>query len=288
MASSRDGWNTRASSRHAWSFVAASLQHAIVAVLVAKAAPTIPAPAPKPTRVVLSLEHFGTGPGGPSGSGPLRGSAAPASRVEAAVLAPPAPAPLPSAVPAPQAPAQTTESAEPKPSALRKKPEPRPAPPREAAARRGPSKPAADHDAGAAGAGTLSATPSGANDGSSSTGANGSGNGNGNGGSQGAEGSSSYRARILAWLERHKRYPARARAMGLEGRIVLRIELDRSGKVQSHSLESDGRYAVFTQEAESMLERAGSFPAVPPTIPGSTIEIVVPIDFRLEEGRRPS
>ncbi|HLS19712.1 MAG TPA: hypothetical protein VK090_07875, partial [Paracoccaceae bacterium] len=64
--------------------------------------------------------------------------------------------------------------------------------------------------------------------------------GAGGGGAPGAPGApgnnaaqSDFRAEIAAWISRHKRYPRRARAQGIEGMGVLRFAMDRSGNVLS-------------------------------------------------------
>jgi protein TonB len=92
-----------------------------------------------------------------------------------------------------------------------------------------------------------------------------------------------YRAQLVAWLAKHKRYPARARAMGLEGQVVLRVTLARDGRVQSHRIEENPAYSVLLHEVEAMVERANPFPAMPATLSGERFELRVPVDFRLRE-----
>jgi protein TonB len=90
-----------------------------------------------------------------------------------------------------------------------------------------------------------------------------------------------YRQRVLEWLERHKLYPARARAMGMEARVVVRITLDHSGRVRSRSIERGGGFSLLDRAAEQMVDDANPFPEPPAGIPTDALELVVPVDFVL-------
>jgi len=277
-AALRDG------QRWAASFALASLQHVTILALLAAYGASIPAPTAPPARVVLSLADFGlpgAGPGARSGgatSGPAVVVAAPSppvavpmaevKRDPTVVKAPPVPAPVPAKKTVP----------------VLRKPSDRPLPPTTKPA----SPPSSTQPPNADIASTHTESSATTGGGSNAASATGSGDGAGrgsNGDGSSSAGGASYRAQLIAWLDRHKRYPARARAIGLEGKVVMRVAIDRSGKVRSHSLEGDGRYAVFVQEAEEMVRRADPFPAVPEGIAGDTYEIVVPIDFRLQPGQ---
>lgn len=262
------------------SFTVASLQHAALLALLAASGTSIPAPATPAERVVLSLKDFGIGGPASSARGD-HGAATPA----ATIAAPSPAASAPVATVKHDPPAAPAPVSKPVP-ALRKAPPVTQSKPREAST---PSKHADSAASESKNPVTAKGDPYAA---SATPGGDGvagqvAGPGAGTGGSGGGGGGASYRAQLIAWLERHKRYPARARAIGLEGKVVMRVAIDRSGKVRSHSLESDGPYAVFVQEAEQMVQRADPFPAVPDGITGDTYEIVVPIDFRLQaEGGR--
>lgn len=91
----------------------------------------------------------------------------------------------------------------------------------------------------------------------------------------------SYRARLVAWLARYKRYPARARAMGLEGVVLARIVVDRNGSVRSSEARSESGPGLFVDEVESMIERSAPFPPAPAELDGDTLQVTVPIEFRL-------
>lgn len=87
-------------------------------------------------------------------------------------------------------------------------------------------------------------------------------------------------AEVAAWLNRHKRYPRRARMSGDEGAGVLRFAMDRQGRVLSARLEQSSGHSELDEEIMEMLRRAEPLPQIPPGL-GSTLEFSVPIRFAL-------
>jgi protein TonB len=95
-----------------------------------------------------------------------------------------------------------------------------------------------------------------------------------------AEVQSWYR-RILTQLERHKGYPAVARARGQTGIVEIAFTIDRTGRVQtSRILQSSGSRSL-DGEALATLRRAQPFPAPPPDLSGATFDFTVPIRFNI-------
>ena len=74
---------------------------------------------------------------------------------------------------------------------------------------------------------------------------------------------------LAAHLNRHKRYPASARADGLTGTVVLVIAIDRSGNVISASVGRSSGAAVLDSEGTALAHRASPVPPPPPEIGGS-------------------
>lgn len=88
-----------------------------------------------------------------------------------------------------------------------------------------------------------------------------------------------WQSMLLGHLERHKRYPVRAQARRQEGMPMVRFTMDREGNVQSARLEQATRYSLLNEEALTLFERATPLPPPPPSMPGETVELVVPIEF---------
>lgn len=89
---------------------------------------------------------------------------------------------------------------------------------------------------------------------------------------------------LLAQLEAHKRYPPAARERGEQGVVYLRFAMDRQGKVLSSSLEKSSGFADLDQETLDLIQRSQPLPPPPATIAGSVIELVVPVQFELQQG----
>lgn len=94
-----------------------------------------------------------------------------------------------------------------------------------------------------------------------------------------------WQSRLLAHLERYKRYPAAARARRQEGVTTIRFVMDGSGTVVSAKLERSAGYSLLDEEGVALLERAQPLPPPPPEMGNGRIELVVPIQFFLKEGR---
>lgn len=87
-----------------------------------------------------------------------------------------------------------------------------------------------------------------------------------------------WHSRVLAHLERRKRYPANARRQRLQGIAQVRFTVDANGNVQSVSLASSSGVAEFDQEVISLVRRASPVPAPPPD---ANRTVVVPVNFNL-------
>jgi protein TonB len=86
-----------------------------------------------------------------------------------------------------------------------------------------------------------------------------------------------YVERLLAWLERHKQYPARARRAGEEGTAVVEFSLDPTGRVLARRLVRSTGSDDLDQEALALIERASPLPA-----PSRQATFVAPLVFVLQ------
>jgi len=91
----------------------------------------------------------------------------------------------------------------------------------------------------------------------------------------------SWHRRIAQQVERHKGYPASARARHETGTAELAFTLDRNGKlVTSRILRTSGS-AALDQETIDTVRRAQPFPPPPPNMPGDAFDFTVPIRFNI-------
>lgn len=85
-----------------------------------------------------------------------------------------------------------------------------------------------------------------------------------------------WQSRLMAHLERRKRYPPDARERGERGTAYVRFSIDGSGNVLSARLARSSGYSGLDQEVVSMVHRASP---VPPPPPGASRTITVPVRF---------
>ncbi|GLK69963.1 TonB family protein [Ancylobacter dichloromethanicus] len=85
-----------------------------------------------------------------------------------------------------------------------------------------------------------------------------------------------WRSRLMAHLNRHKRYPSGESGAG-KARVAFSI--NRSGRVLSARLVGSSGNASFDREAVAMVRRASPVPAPPPEVGGGTISFTVPVLF---------
>lgn len=91
----------------------------------------------------------------------------------------------------------------------------------------------------------------------------------------------SYRARVMAHLARHKSYPDGARDRGVSGRATVSFTLERSGAVLAVSLAASSTIDSLDQATLAMVRRAAPFPAMPDGAPnGMTFTAVIRYDLR--------
>ncbi len=101
----------------------------------------------------------------------------------------------------------------------------------------------------------------------------------------GADAAAAWRGRVLAHLDRHKRYPAAAKQMKREGRVHVRMTLDRRGNVLDVSLDRGAGFPPFDREAIATVRRADPLPPPPAELNGSVIPLHAPIGFYLPGSR---
>ncbi|WP_440225021.1 energy transducer TonB family protein [Dokdonella sp. MW10] len=92
---------------------------------------------------------------------------------------------------------------------------------------------------------------------------------------------STWQSTLLGHLEHHRRYPHLAQRRREEGVAYVRFRVDRSGRVLAASLEHGSGVEVLDEEALEVLERAQPVPPPPRELAGDSVEVVVPVHFRL-------
>jgi len=90
-----------------------------------------------------------------------------------------------------------------------------------------------------------------------------------------------YYGRLQAWLEKHKRYPRRAKLRNEQGVALLRFVVTRAGEVTDFSIEESSGYSLLDEEVREMLRRAQPLPKMPSEMHERRVELLVPVQFFL-------
>jgi periplasmic protein TonB len=97
-----------------------------------------------------------------------------------------------------------------------------------------------------------------------------------------SEATMSWQKSLVFHLNKHKKYPHEARKNGHEGVASVSFTLDRSGKVISSHLDKSSGSDLLDEEAIEVLNRASPFPTPPSDVPNLTINLSLPIQFRIK------
>lgn len=97
-----------------------------------------------------------------------------------------------------------------------------------------------------------------------------------------SEATMTWQKSLVFHLNKHKKYPHEARKQGSEGVAAVSFTIDRSGKVIGARLDKSTGSDLLDQEAIEVLNRASPFPTPPPDVPNVTINLSLPIQFRIK------
>jgi protein TonB len=117
------------------------------------------------------------------------------------------------------------------------------------------------------------------------------GTGSGNGSVSAGSGSgggqetplSRYVQKVVTLIENHKNYPSRARALGQQGTVSLKIKLDHAGKLLGMDILDAPPYKILVNAAKDTISSIGNFPSMPEDVTLETLTMNVPIRYELVE-----
>lgn len=87
-----------------------------------------------------------------------------------------------------------------------------------------------------------------------------------------------WEGRVLARLEKYRRYPSAARSARQQGVVYIRFRINRDGRLLSSLLVRSSGYPAIDKAAFEMLRRAEPLPKIPADRPDE-IELAVPVKF---------
>ena len=86
---------------------------------------------------------------------------------------------------------------------------------------------------------------------------------------------------VLDWLAQHKQYPRAARRAGIEGVVHVRFVIDPAGRIAQSRIEQSSGARVLDAAALALLQRASPVPGLAQYALAQSLELRLPIDYRL-------
>lgn len=92
-----------------------------------------------------------------------------------------------------------------------------------------------------------------------------------------------WQRKIVVHLNKFKRYPSEARRGRIEGDVTVSFAVDGYGRIVSSAIVASSGTASLDKAAIETLERAGILPPPPMELSGKTIELSLPIQYRIKD-----
>lgn len=95
----------------------------------------------------------------------------------------------------------------------------------------------------------------------------------------------SYESQLLAWLQRHKKYPNLARRRGQQGTVILEFVINAEGKLLSHKIIKASEHIALNTAVVKMIKQASPMPPIPQELHRDRTQFsyTIPIHFTLKK-----
>lgn len=88
-----------------------------------------------------------------------------------------------------------------------------------------------------------------------------------------------YELRVL--IAHRKTYPAASKRLGETGRVIVKFEIDRDGRIDQAGLRSASPYSRLNEAALQLVSQLERYKPIPEGHTGSKLSVEVPIDYVL-------
>lgn len=93
----------------------------------------------------------------------------------------------------------------------------------------------------------------------------------------------SWQGKVMAHLNKFKKYPSSSLTNKEEGRIVVRVMIDQDGNVLSSSIKQGCKFFRLNDEALKLFKVASPLPKPPEEIASSEIAFSIPIEYDIKK-----
>lgn len=88
---------------------------------------------------------------------------------------------------------------------------------------------------------------------------------------------------ILSRIEKRKRYPKSALAAGIEDKVLLRLVVDREGRLVRAEIAGSAGHGALNAEVLALAKRASPYPRPPASVGGATVTLLVPVEYIIKD-----
>lgn len=90
-----------------------------------------------------------------------------------------------------------------------------------------------------------------------------------------------YLSKIVAKIQRYKRYPKESKKLKQEGTSYLKFTINKSGKITQSLIKKSSGYSLLDESTLNILKRVKYFPRFERSIKQQEITLVIPIEYTL-------
>ena len=97
----------------------------------------------------------------------------------------------------------------------------------------------------------------------------------------GDEALAAYSAELLKWLNKHKRYPKRAKRKNQQGSVKIAFRVTRNGRITDFTIVESSGVRSLDEAVRKMIKKASPVPALPVEFDSGQMTFTLPIAFSL-------
>lgn len=90
-----------------------------------------------------------------------------------------------------------------------------------------------------------------------------------------------YIAELRSFLEKKKKYPALAKKMGQSGKVKIKFEINRDGKITNSQIAEASHFESLNKSAKTLIDEIQMFKPFPAEVKRLTWQFIIPIEYKL-------